>query len=223
MPPALPAFPLLCLIVSGGHSQLVLFKNHFDYKLLGQTGDDAVGEAFDKVAKILGLPYPGGPSVGQAALKGDSTSVKLPTAKLENKYDFSFSGLKTATLRAAQQLAGKDFTFPSTWLPAALTDGQKVDIAASFQHTAIQTLIDKLQLAIAEFQPKTVAIAGGVAASQYLRQQIETQIKQPVLYPDIKLCTDNAAMIAALGYQYAAAKMPPDDPYSLEIDTNLSM
>jgi N6-L-threonylcarbamoyladenine synthase len=223
MPPAPPAFPLLCLIVSGGHSQLVLFKNHFDYRLLGQTGDDAVGEAFDKVAKILGLPYPGGPSVEQAAQKGDIAYVKLPIARLENKYDFSFSGLKTAVLRAAQQMAGKDFTFPSTKLPTVLTDKQKDDIAASFQHTAVQTLVDKLKLAMEEFQPQSIAIAGGVAASPYLRQQIEKQITQPVLYPDIKLCTDNAAMIAALGYQYLADKKPADDAYSLEISTNLQM
>lgn len=218
-----PAFPLLCLIASGGHSQLVLFKNHFDYRLLGQTGDDAVGEAFDKVAKILGLPYPGGPSVEQAAQKGDATSVKLPMAKLENRYDFSFSGLKTATLRAAQAMAGKDFTFPSYELAATLTDRQKADIAASFQHTAIQTLVDKLKSATSEFHPKSIAIAGGVAASPYLRDQLTKQIDQPVHYPDLKLCTDNAAMVAALGYQYLAAKSQPDDPYSLEIDTNLSM
>jgi len=223
MPPAPPSFPLLCLIVSGGHTQLVLFKDHFDYRLLGQTGDDAVGEAFDKVAKILGLPYPGGPSVGQAAIDGNITSVKLPIAKMENKYDFSFSGLKTAVLRAAQEMAGKDYTFPSHELVGALTDEQKNNIAASFQHVAVQTLVNKLKLAVDEFQPKSIAIAGGVAASPYLRQQIEKQINQPVLYPDMKLCTDNAAMIAALGYQYTAAKKPPDDPYTLEIDTNLQM
>lgn len=221
--PALPMFPLLSLIVSGGHSQLVLFKDHFDYKMLGQTGDDAVGEAFDKVAKILGLPYPGGPSVGQAALKGDPYAIKLPQAKMENAYDFSFSGLKTAVLRAAQQMAGKDFTFPSTKLPEALSEAQKNDIAASFQHTAIQTLLDHLKKAIEEFQPKTIVIAGGVAASQYLRQQIEKQIKQPVLYPDFKLCTDNAAMIATLGYFQAKYKQPKADPYTLEINPGLSM
>lgn len=108
-----PEFPMLALIVSGGHTQLVLFRNHFDYSLLGQKRDDAVGEAFDKVAKIVGLPYPGGPSIAEAAAKGDDQKYKLPKAKLDSKYDFSFSGVKTAVLRLAQSEIGEDFTFPS--------------------------------------------------------------------------------------------------------------
>src|SRR5205085_11609267 len=103
----------LAIIVSGGHSQLVLFRNHFDYTLLGQTQDDAIGEAFDKVAKMLGLPYPGGPSVAQAALKGDPYKFKIPKARM-GKYDFSFSGPKTAVLRQAQALIGESYDFPST-------------------------------------------------------------------------------------------------------------
>lgn len=218
-----PDFPLLALIVSGGHSQLVLFKNHFDYQVLGQTADDAVGEAFDKVAKMLGLPYPGGPSIAKEAQKGDIKAIKLPKAKMSNTYDFSFSGLKTAVLRSAQELAGQDYTFPSSGLPQALTEAQKADIAASFEDTAIQTLIDNLKVAIRQFNPKSIVLAGGVAASQYLRQQIEQHIDQPVLYPDIKLCTDNAAMIAALGYFMATNNQPTADPYSLEIDPGLQM
>src|SRR5690606_21642534 len=101
LPKAAPEFPMLGLIVSGGHSQLVLWKDHFDYKLLGQTQDDAIGEAFDKVAKILGLPYPGGPSVAEAAKNGDSHAFTFPKAKMPGKYDYSFSGPKTAVLRAA--------------------------------------------------------------------------------------------------------------------------
>jgi N6-L-threonylcarbamoyladenine synthase len=113
-----PEFPMLALIVSGGHSQLVLFRDHGDYELLGQTQDDAVGEAFDKVAKILGLPYPGGPSITKAALEGDPYAYTLPKAKLKDPYNFSFSGLKTAVLRAVQREVGVDFTFPSHELPA---------------------------------------------------------------------------------------------------------
>jgi N6-L-threonylcarbamoyladenine synthase len=218
-----PQFPLLALIVSGGHTLLSLHKNHHDYTLLGQTKDDAVGEAFDKVAKILGLPYPGGPSVSEAAKKGNPTSVKLPKAKLKNSYDFSFSGLKTAVLRAAQQLAGKDFTFPSHELPKALSAQQKADLAASFQHTAVETLVDGLALATEEFKPKSVVIAGGVAANQHLRKMASDKIRPAPIYPDIKLCTDNAAMIAALGYFKIKAGVKPSDPYSLEPDPSLKM
>ena len=222
LPSTPPHFPALALIVSGGHTQLVLFKNHFDYQVLGQTGDDAVGEAFDKVAKILGLPYPGGPSVSRAAEQGDPTAVKLPKSKLDNPYDFSFSGLKTAVLRAAQAYAGKDFTFPSTELPGALTDSQKADLAASFQATAIATLTDGLQMAIKAYKPKSVVIAGGVAANQALRQAASKLTLAPI-YTDIKLCTDNAAMIAAQAYYQASHKRPQADPYSLTIQPGLSM
>ena len=119
-----PEFPMLAIIVSGGHSQLVLFRDHFDYTLLGQTQDDAIGEAFDKVAKILGLPYPGGPSVAAAALQGDPQAFKLPKAKMD-KYDFSFSGLKTAVLRLAQAQIGEDYSFPSFKLAERLSEAQK--------------------------------------------------------------------------------------------------
>jgi N6-L-threonylcarbamoyladenine synthase len=213
-----PSFPALGLIVSGGHTQLMLYKSPADYTLLGQTKDDAIGEAFDKVAKILGLPYPGGPSVSQAALKGSSTSVKLPKAKMDNSYDFSFSGLKTAVLRQAQSLAGKDFTFPSKELPAVLTETQKQDLAASFQKTAINTLADAIQAAEKEFEPRSILIAGGVAANQALRQEISQRVKVPLLCPDIKLCTDNAAMIASAAFYL---KPPADNPYKLTVIPSL--
>jgi N6-L-threonylcarbamoyladenine synthase len=213
-----PKFPALGLIVSGGHTQLMLYKSHSDYRILGQTRDDAVGEAFDKVAKILGLPYPGGPSVDKAALGGDATSVKLPKAKLENAYDFSFSGLKTAVLRAAQQMAGKDFTFPSTELSKVLNDRQKADLAASFQITAINTLVDAVEAAEREFKPKTVLLGGGVAANQTLRNELENRLNTPLLYPDIKLCTDNAAMIAAAAYYW---QQPADNSYKLAVIPSL--
>jgi N6-L-threonylcarbamoyladenine synthase len=223
LPSAQPEFPLLALIVSGGHTQLSLFENHSNYQLLGQTSDDAIGEAFDKVAKILGLPYPGGPSIDKAAQNGNSDAIKLPKARLENPYDFSFSGLKTAVLRASQTLAGKDYTLPSIKLPELLNDSQKANIAASFQKIAVSTLVDSLETATKEFNPKSVVIAGGVAANQELRKQISDRIPQEVFYPDIKLCTDNAAMIATLGYFKAKQNQPPADPYCLEIEPSLSM
>jgi N6-L-threonylcarbamoyladenine synthase len=218
-----PVFPMLALIVSGGHSQLVLFRNHFDYTLLGQTHDDAIGEAFDKVAKILGLPYPGGPSISQKALSGDPLAFALPKAKLTSKYDFSFSGLKTAVLRLAQAQIGEDFNFPSKDLPARLNEAQKANIAASFQYVAVETVVDKTIQAYNEFCPASVVIAGGVAASPELRRQLTERLPIEINYPDPKLCTDNGAMIAALGCFKADLKQPTADPYSLTIDPNLSM
>jgi N6-L-threonylcarbamoyladenine synthase len=223
LPPSPPQFPLLALIVSGGHSQIAYFTDHFNYKLLGQTTDDAVGEAYDKVAKILGLPYPGGPSIEKLAPLGNPHAIKLPKAKMQSAYDFSFSGPKTAVLRASQRLVGRDFTLPSTELPGLLNEPQTADIAASFQFTAIDTLLDALEHAVEEYHPKSVVIAGGVAASSALRQQINQRIPKEVNYADMKLCTDNAAMIASLGYYMAKYDKPKADPYSLEIAPNLSM
>jgi N6-L-threonylcarbamoyladenine synthase len=217
-----PEFPMLALIVSGGHSQLVLFKDHGDYELLGQTQDDAVGEAFDKVAKILGLPYPGGPSIAKAALQGDPKRYKLPKAQLKGAYDFSFSGLKTAVLRAVQHEVGVDFTFPSSELAARLNDVQRNDFAASFQYTAISTLVDKAEKAFRDYAPKSVVIAGGVAANQELRRQLSERLPLHIDYAPMQLCTDNAAMIATLGYYYAQ-KTQPVDPFELEVIPSLSM
>jgi N6-L-threonylcarbamoyladenine synthase len=218
-----PAFPMLAIIVSGGHSQLALFRNHFDYTLLGQTQDDAIGEAFDKVAKIIGLPYPGGPSVGKKATEGDAQKYSLPKAKLDGKYDFSFSGLKTAVLRLAQAECGEDYTFPSTKLPERLSEAQKADIAASFQRIAVETIVDKAKLAYEEYGPASVVIAGGVAASPELRRQLTAALPLPIEFPDLKLCTDNGAMIATLGCFKAMNDQPIADPYTLDIAPNLSM
>ena len=223
LPDAAPQFPLLALIVSGGHSQLVIFRNHFDYSLLGQTRDDAIGEAFDKVAKLLGLPYPGGPSIGKAAAGGNPTAFTFPKSRLENPYDYSFSGIKTAVLRLAQAQIGEDYTFPSTGLAARLSDAQKADIAASFQRVAVETVVDKTVRAYEEFMPKSVVIAGGVAASPELRRQMADRLPVPIAYTDPKLCTDNGAMIATLGYFKMELGEPTADPYSLDIAPNLSM
>ena len=223
LPAAQPTFPLLALIVSGGHSQLVLFDDHFTYRLLGQTQDDAIGEAFDKVAKILGLPYPGGPSVGKKALEGNAHAFTLPKAKLAGKYDFSFSGLKTAVLRLAQEQVGKDYSLPSYELPGMLNETQKADIAASFQRVAVETVVDKAMMAFEEFSPASVVIAGGVAASPELRRQLAERLPIPIAYTDSKLCTDNGAMIATLGCYHAMLGRPAADPYTLDISPNLSM
>lgn len=222
LPSSQPKFPMLALIVSGGHSQLVLFRSHGDYELLGQTQDDAVGEAFDKVAKIIGLPYPGGPSIAEAALGGDPKKYPLPKAKMKGAYDFSFSGLKTAVLRSVQREVGVDTTFPSFELPARLNDVQRADFAASFQDTAIKTLVDKAEKAFNDYSPASVVIAGGVAANQELRAQLQARLPLAIEYAPMQLCTDNAAMIATLGYFYAEHH-DPTSPLSLEVQPSLSM
>jgi N6-L-threonylcarbamoyladenine synthase len=232
LPCSQPQFPVLALIVSGGHSQLVLFRDHFDYTLLGQTRDDAIGEAFDKVAKIIGLPYPGGPSIAEAAKKGDDHKYKFPKARLDHKYEYSFSGPKTAVLRLAQGLIGEDYTFPSFKLAERLSEPQKNDIAASFQRIAVETVVDKAILAYEEFQPQSIVIAGGVAANQELRRQLslrvseltsEKEAESILQYTDMKLCTDNGAMIATLGCFKMIHNQPTADPYTLQINPNLSM
>lgn len=217
-----PEFPFLALIVSGGHSQIVLFRDHGDYTLLGQTADDAVGEAFDKVAKIIGLPYPGGPAISKAAESGDPYRYHLPKAHMRGKYDFSFSGVKTALLRAVQDAVGVDHTFPSTQLAAKLTPQQVSDFAASFQFTVVDTLVEKLVAATREYAPKSVVIAGGVAANTELRRQLRERLPIEINFPSPALCTDNGAMIAALGY-YKAQHIKPSDPRRLDVIPSISM
>jgi len=217
-----PAFPVLALIVSGGHSQLVLFRDHGDYELVGQTQDDAVGEAFDKVAKIIGLPYPGGPSIAHAAESGNAHAYEFPKARMPRPYDFSFSGLKTAVLRAVQREIGVDHTFPSHELAARLDEAKRNDFAASFQRTAIETLVEKTLKAFHAYSPASVVIAGGVAANQELRRQLALALPIPIEYAPMNLCTDNAAMIACLGY-YMHQYNLDTDPRVLETLPSLSM
>jgi len=176
-------FPLLCLIVSGGHSDLVLMKGHGDYVLLGRTRDDAAGEAFDKAARILDLGYPGGPAIQRAAESG-TASIRLPRAWLKGTNDFSFSGIKTALLRLVE--AGKV--------------SNRADAAASFQEAVVDALVTKTVAAAGEYGVKNILLAGGVAANGLLRQRLVEDSPLPVLIPPLKLCTDNAAMIAACGY-----------------------
>ncbi|HEV2412402.1 MAG TPA: tRNA (adenosine(37)-N6)-threonylcarbamoyltransferase complex transferase subunit TsaD [Candidatus Saccharimonadales bacterium] len=222
-PKVQPKFPLLALIVSGGHSQLALFKDHFDYSLLGQTQDDAIGEAFDKVAKIIGLPYPGGPSIAKAAANGDPLAYEYPKAKVPGTYDFSFSGPKTAVLRHVQRLVKKPIDFPSYQLAPLLSERQRNDVAASFQRIAIETVVDKTVAAFKAFEPSSVVIAGGVAASGELRRQLAEKLPAAITYIAPSLCTDNGAMIAALGCFKVGRMIKPTDPLSLRVEPSLSM
>lgn len=223
MPASAPEFPMLSLIVSGKHTQLVVFEDHFNYRVLERTHDDALGEAYDKVARIIGLPYPGGPNIEKAAGDGKPDAYKFPKAKMPEAYAFSFSGLKTAVLRTAQAKIGKDHTFPSKDISSHLSEAQKADFAASFNQLAIETVVDKTVQAFKEFNPKSVVIAGGVAASRELRRQLTERIDLDIQYPDFKLCTDNGAMIATLGCFKLQRERPLADPYSLDIEPSLSM
>lgn len=196
-----PEFPLLGLIVSGGHTELVLMEDHLQYKRLGGTLDDAAGEAFDKIARLLGLAYPGGPAIQEAAEKGDPEAFNFPRAWLEDGWDFSFSGLKTAVLREVREQqpdleAGVDAPRPG--LPIA-------DIAASFQAAVVEVLVGKTLSAAKEFKAKQILVAGGVSANQPLREQFQDQASIPVRVPPLELCTDNAAMTAAVGHQRFSA------------------
>lgn len=213
-----PALPCLVMVVSGGHTFIALMKRHGQYKLLGQTKDDAVGEAFDKVAKILGLPYPGGPAVSHLADVGDQKKYPLPGANMTGSYDFSYSGLKTAVLRTAQAIVGKDYTLPSHELPGLLNKVQKADLAASFRAAAIDSLTATLKSASQAYKPACIIVAGGVAAESELRRQLgRCRWGSPVLIPPLELCTDNAAMIASCAY----FTRKPADPYRLAHEPSL--
>lgn len=215
-PAAQPEFPVIALIVSGGHTQLMYAETEdTEWKVIGRTQDDAVGEAYDKVAKVLGLPYPGGISVEKLAVEGDSKKYPLPTPKVADKYGFSFSGLKTAVLRSVQKECGVTHEFPSFKLAELLNDTQRADFAASFQDTAINYLVSKTKLAFEEYAPKTVIIGGGVAASPPLRAALSKALPIEVSYAPRQLCTDNAAMIGARAY-YQIQYEDPTDPRILE-------
>ena len=217
-----PSFPLLSLIVSGGHTQLVLFHSHKKYEILGKTQDDAAGEAFDKVAKIIGLPYPGGPNIAKVAKQGNEDRYAFPKAKMQNQYDFSFSGLKTAVLRRVQAECSVNYSFPSFQLAERLSEQQRNDFAASFQKIAVETLVDKLLLAYKNYSPTSVVIAGGVAANKELRKSAQERLPIEVMYPDFQFCTDNAAMIASLAYFESQANRPID-PRLLDVAPSVSM
>jgi N6-L-threonylcarbamoyladenine synthase len=192
-----PRFPLLALIVSGGHTELILMRDHLTYERLGGTLDDAAGEAFDKIARLLGLGYPGGPAIQVAAEGGDPDAFLFPKAWLDETWDFSFSGLKTAVLRQVRRHqpdleAGVEIPRPG--LPIA-------DLAASFQAAVVAVLVGKTIKAAEQFGAEEILVAGGVSANRSLRQTFTQESPVGVRFPPMALCTDNAAMIAAAGHR----------------------
>lgn len=188
-----PSFPFLCLTVSGGHTQIVKVKDYFDMEIIGQTIDDAAGEAFDKVAKIMGLPYPGGPVIDKMAKEGDPEAFHFPKPEIPG-YDYSFSGLKTSILYFLRDQLKKDKDF---------IEQNKINLAASVQRTIIEILMDKLTKASDQTGIKEIAIAGGVSANSGLRDAIkhlQASKNWEVYLPKLEFSTDNAAMIAIAGY-----------------------
>jgi N6-L-threonylcarbamoyladenine synthase len=188
-----PELPIVALIVSGGHTELILMNDHLKYERLGATLDDAAGEAFDKVARLIGLGYPGGPAIQKASVGGNPSAFKFPRAWLEGTWNFSFSGLKTAVLREVRKLEQR-----KTPLPVA-------DLAASFQAAVVDALATKTMKAAQNFGAKSILVVGGVSANRALRESVLVRAGAlkppcPVHIPHISLCTDNAAMIAAAGY-----------------------
>ncbi len=195
-------FPVLALIVSGGHTQIIRMDNHCDYKLLGTTRDDAAGEAFDKGARLMGLPYPGGPEVSALAALGDRKAVAMPRSYLGDTLDFSFSGVKTA-LR--------------TYLARDNGDTPLADVAAGYQEAIVTMLTRTLQRAVQQTDIRTICVCGGVAANHRLQESMRTMAEQEdcrLVMPDARLCTDNAAMIASAGWYRLKYTAP--DPLSFD-------
>lgn len=195
-------FPVVVLIVSGGHTELLLMRDHGQYERLGGTLDDAAGEAFDKVGRVLGLPFPGGPNIQKSAEKGNPDAFQFPRGKRDSSYDFSFSGLKTAVLRAVTVPASKNQTnSPVSEKNIVLRSGLNIsDASASFQEALVDILVEKTARAALEHGASEILLSGGVSANARLRDEMKRRAGLPVRYPPINLCTDNAAMIAAAGY-----------------------
>lgn len=187
-PPPPPQFPLMALLVSGGHTELNLMTDHLTYMRLGATLDDAAGEAFDKVARLLDLPYPGGPSIQNAAEQGNPAAFAFPRARLDGTWNFSFSGLKTSVLRLVRQFEEQGRRLPVE------------DLAASFQSAVVDVLLSKTLKAAEAHNCKQILVAGGVSANRALRSAFMKQTQFPVSIPPFSLTTDNAAMIATAGY-----------------------
>lgn len=222
-----PQFPLVTLLVSGGHTMLIEVENHYNFKIVGQTRDDAAGEAFDKVAALLALPYPGGPNISNLAKKGDVNKYKFPVVDLtpepkrnsegfleypDPSLDFSLSGLKTAVLNVVKQ-------------SKSLSEQDKANIAASFQKTLVDTLSQNSQRAIEKYAPKSFILSGGVAANQKLREKLQEMCKElnvNFYMPDLKYCTDNAVMIGAAAY-YKQKEFDFTEPKSLTPNPNLKL
>ena len=238
-PAAPPAFPLVALVVSGGHTLLALLRDHGDYTLLGQTRDDAAGEAFDKVARILGLDYPGGPAIQQAA-QGVLPVGTLPRAWLRDSYDFSFSGLKTAVLHKVQERQeltarslskatggesktprGRAVTPPAGASPVPLDAAFVGQMAYAFQESVVDVLSAKAVDAAVRYGAVAILLAGGVAANVRLRKELTHRAGMPVICPPLALCTDNAAMVGAAAYYRFAAGV--QSGWALEVVPNLRL
>jgi len=207
-----PSPPLVGLIISGGHTELLYMSKNWEYELLGCTRDDAVGEAFDKVARILGLGYPGGPIIERVAKRGDASKIKLPTPQFKDKtLDFSFSGLKTAVLYLTKDLKKKKRSIP------------KEDIAASFQLQVAKIIKERVAQASSLKKVNQVIIGGGVASNKFLREYLDKELgeKLKIFIPPPALCTDNAAMVATLGYH--KLKQGKISPLSLEAQPSLKI
>ena len=217
-----PQFPLLALVISGGHTQIVYMKEHNSFKIIGTTLDDAVGECFDKIAKILGLPYPGGPSIANAAKNGDPEKYHFPHPKVDG-LNFSFSGLKTAVLRAVQKECGVGLNYPSHELKSLLTEKQVSDFAASFQREAIEILLEKLAAAKELYHDvNSIVFAGGVSANEELRgeapvEKSASSSTTKLYFPDRCFSGDNAAMVAMAAYWEIQSGVKPTDPYKLTL------
>jgi N6-L-threonylcarbamoyladenine synthase len=210
LPPKEPEFPLLALLVSGGHTEIDLMTGHLKYQRLGSTLDDAAGEAFDKVARMLGLGYPGGPVIEEAAQEGDPARFAFPRALLPGTWDFSFSGLKTAVLREVKNLTARGGALP---VP---------DLAASFQAAVVDVLFRKTMDAAREVGATEILVAGGVSANRRLRETFASQSEYAVHVPPLSLCTDNAAMIGAAGYYRLALGHQSDMGIDVEPSWQLS-
>ena len=188
-----PTFPFLCLTISGGHTQIIYVKNELDFELIGETNDDAAGEAFDKSAKILGLPYPGGPLIDKYSIGGNPLKYKFPKPQMQG-YNFSFSGLKTSFM---------NFINKQTQINPDFVTEELSDICASIQHTIVAYTTEKLLIAAQNLDVKSIAVAGGVSANSYLRQYLtdKCNVQQYNLFiPRFEYCTDNAAMVGIVGY-----------------------
>jgi N6-L-threonylcarbamoyladenine synthase len=208
-----PVFPVLVLIVSGGHTELLLMRGHGDYERLGGTTDDAAGEAFDKVGRVLNLPFPGGPNIERTAHNGNSEAFDFPRAKTDSPYDFSFSGLKTAVMREATVMpsaAARRGDADGDKRPMLRNDISVADVAASFQASLVQALVEKTVKAAQAYGATEILIAGGVSANSALRAAMRAQSELPVRCPPLNLCTDNAAMIAAAAYYRYEAGLRSD-------------
>lgn len=211
-----PGFPLVCLIASGGHTDLILMHGHGCYTLLGRTRDDAAGEAFDKSARVLGLGFPGGPAIDKLAQSAHSKDERLPRPKVKDSLDFSFSGLKTALLRRAQERG---------WYPPKHEDGPKLDslaaTAAAFQEAIVDTMVTGTLLAVKQYDAKGVLLGGGVAANSLLRKEMAVRSPVQVVVPEPQLCTDNGAMIGAAAWFHLRGEL--EQQWDMDVQPQLNL